>query len=263
MTNLSSSKLELRLSRSAAGCDKSARRAARSSAYFHGKRHWVRLVAVLLLVITAPVILLSMLLVRITSRGAAIYRQVRVGRKSQNFTIYKIRTMRDDAESLTGPVWSTRGDARITPLGRFLRRSHIDELPQLVNIIRGEMCLFGPRPERPEIVEDLKQAIPDYLDRVEVLPGVTGLAQIKLPADVDIAGVRLKQQADLAYIQNARLILDLKILTCTLLQLFGMTRDASLWLCRVDPTIPDVETLPAIMPGDAMVDDDEEVRRAA
>src|SRR5205807_7700134 len=111
--------------------------------------------AVCLLIVTAPVILLAMLLIKLTSRGPALYSQSRLGLHGQPFRIYKIRTMIHDCESLTGPRWSVPGDRRVTPVGWFLRRAHLDELPQLWNILRGDMSLVGPRPERPEFVPQL------------------------------------------------------------------------------------------------------------
>ena len=156
--------------------------------------------------LAAPLILLAMALVKLTSRGPAIYRQVRAGLGGRPFTIYKIRTMAHDCEARTGPVWATADDPRVTPLGRFLRRSHLDELPQLWNVLRGEMSLVGPRPERPEFVAQLQRAIPDYRRRLQVPPGVTGLAQVQLPPDTDLAGVRRKLVYDLYYIRRMELL---------------------------------------------------------
>ena len=118
--------------------------------------------ALVMLVLTAPVVLLCMLLVRLTSNGRALYTQQRLGRHGRLFKVYKIRTMYQDSEHESGAVWSLPGDRRVTPLGRFLRASHIDELPQLVNVLRREMSLIGPRPERPEIAAQLERALPDY-----------------------------------------------------------------------------------------------------
>src|SRR5207248_6588040 len=118
---------------------------------------WVEVVvAALLLVLSAPVVLVAAVLVKLTSRGPAFYTQVRVGRDGRPYTIYKLRTMVEDSEAGTGAVWSQAGDPRVTPIGRFLRATHLDELPQLVNVLMGDMGLSGPRPERPEIVERLK-----------------------------------------------------------------------------------------------------------
>jgi lipopolysaccharide/colanic/teichoic acid biosynthesis glycosyltransferase len=173
---------------------------------------------------------LALLAVQLTSRGPAIYRQTRVGRGGRNYTIFKIRSMRHDCERGIGPTWATENDPRATPVGRFLRRSHIDELPQLWNVLRGEMSLVGPRPERPEIVTQLEKAIPRYRDRERVLPGITGLAQVQLPPDTDLASVRRKLACDLHYIESASLWFDLRILVCTGMKLFGVPFETS---CRV------------------------------
>ncbi len=136
--------------------------------------------------------------------------------------IYKFRSMRDDCERETGPRWSTVGDDRVTGLGRFLRRSHLDELPQLWNVLRGEMGLVGPRPERPEIASRLEVALSGYGDRLSVKPGVTGLAQVQLPADSDLESVRSKLECDLYYIQRMNLLLDFKIVLATATKVVGI-----------------------------------------
>ena len=181
-----------------------------------------RAIALVLLLVGSPVILLTMLAVRLTSRGPAIFCQTRVGLNGRIFTMYKIRTMRADAEAATGPVWSQKNDPRVTRLGRLVRKLHLDEFPQLINVIKGEMGLIGPRPERPEFTQRLSVAIPRYLDRLVVPPGITGLAQINLPPDSDLGSVQRKLALDLRYVQEARLSLDLRILACTFLRLFGI-----------------------------------------
>ena len=138
-----------------------------------------------------------MLLVRLTSRGPGIYKQARVGKDGRKFMMYKIRTMRQDAEAASGPMWTQAHDPRVTFLGRVLRKLHLDELPQLFNVLKGEMSLVGPRPERPEFVRVLAEAIPGYRNRLAVRPGVTGLAQVNLPPDTDIASVRAQAGAGL------------------------------------------------------------------
>ena len=153
--------------------------------------------------------------VRLSSPGGAIFRQERVGREGAPFTIYKFRTMRDDAEAETGPVWASPADVRVTPLGRWLRRLRIDEVPQLWNVLRGEMSLVGPRPERPYFVERLAAQIPLYGRRHRVQPGITGLAQVKWRYDSDIDDVRQKLKFDLFYIENMSLQMDAKILLQT------------------------------------------------
>ena len=181
-----------------------------------------RTIGWVLLIIATPIILLITCVVRLTSSGKGIYKQVRVGKNGHEFLIYKIRSMYEDAEACGNPQWSTRGDSRITPVGRVLRFLHLDELPQLINVARGEMSLVGPRPERPEFVEQLAITVPHYLDRLQVLPGVTGLAQINLPADESLESVRKKVILDCEYIRTASLILDLRIFFCTFFRMTGL-----------------------------------------
>jgi len=178
--------------------------------------------ALLLLVLMAPIILLAALAVKLTSRGAVFYAQTRLGRGGKPYTIYKIRSMFHNCESLSGVRWATARDQRITPVGRFLRATHIDELPQLWNVLRTEMSLVGPRPERPEFVPRLAQAIPGYRERLLVRPGITGLAQIQLPADTGLESVRRKLAYDLYYIENMTLWLDLPILLNTACKVIGI-----------------------------------------
>lgn len=143
--------------------------------------------------------------------------------------MYKIRTMRQDAEALTGPVWSQTRDPRATPVGSVLRTLHLDELPQLWNVLKGEMSLIGPRPERPEFVRVLTEAIPAYPLRMLVRPGITGLAQLNLPPDTDLESVCRKLVLDCEYIERAGLWLDCRILACTLLRIFKLRAS---WLMR-------------------------------
>ena len=150
--------------------------------------------------------------VRLTSPGPAIYRQERVGRYGRPFTMLKFRTMVDGAERETGPVWAGRGDRRVTPLGRWLRRFRLDEAPQLWNVLVGHMSLVGPRPERPYFVDQLAEQIPLYSRRHRVHPGLTGLAQVKWRRDADIDDVRQKLKYDLFYIENMSLQMDATIL---------------------------------------------------
>src|SRR4051794_35428708 len=126
--------------------------------------------ALILLIATAPLVFLASVLVKLTSRGPVFYSQIRLGKDGRPFSIHKIRTMVQDSEAHSGPRWSTPGDPRITPVGRFLRVTHIDELPQLWNVVRGEMSLVGPRPERPEFIEVLERSLPCYHDRLRVRP---------------------------------------------------------------------------------------------
>jgi hypothetical protein len=155
--------------------------------------------------------------------------------------MYKIRSMVIDAESKTGPIWSSSNDPRITRLGKWLRKLHLDELPQLFNVLQGQMSLMGPRPERPEIADQLATYIPGYGRRLAVKPGITGLAQINLPPDVTLHCVRRKLVLDLQYIREAGLILDIRMLLCSVLRMFGISGEtATSWmrLGRV-PEVPD------------------------
>jgi len=189
--------------------------------------------ALALLVLGGPLILVLAALVKLTSRGPAFYTQKRLGRHGTSFTIYKLRTMVDRCESLTGPRWSLPGDPRVTGLGRFLRASHLDELPQLLNVLRGDMSLIGPRPERPEFLPELERACPRYRERLAVRPGVTGLAQVQLPADTSIASVRRKLAYDLYYIRHLSPWLDLALLVCTALYALGLPFGTAARLLRV------------------------------
>src|SRR5262249_29739465 len=128
-----------------------------------------------------------------------------------------------NCEALTGARWATKGDSRITPIGRLLRKTHIDELPQLWNVLRGDMSLVGPRPERPEIIASLENALAGYRGRLSVKPGVTGLAQIQLPPDTDLASVQAKLILDLCYVERYGLLLDIRLLIGTALYLFGVS----------------------------------------
>ncbi|MHB1556391.1 MAG: sugar transferase [Isosphaeraceae bacterium] len=179
-------------------------------------------VASVLLVLTFPIMIAAMMLVRLTSRGPVIYTQRRVGLDGEVFTIFKIRTMYQDSERHGGPTWSAPGDPRVTPVGRFLRLSHLDELPQLFNVLMGEMSLIGPRPERPEFLPRLEAAMPDYRRRLTVRPGVTGLAQVQHPADIDLDCVRRKLDYDLHYVATMGLWLDLRIVIATGLKCAGV-----------------------------------------
>ncbi|MEM8557646.1 MAG: sugar transferase [Bacteroidota bacterium] len=163
-----------------------------------------------------PLWLLVGLAVRLSSKGPAIYRQVRTGQHGEPFTIYKFRTMVDGAERGTGPVWATKNDVRITPLGAWLRKLRIDEVPQLWNVLKGEMSLVGPRPERPYFVRKLAAEIPLYRRRHRVPPGVTGLAQVKWGYDQSLDDVRQKLKYDLFYIENMSLGMDARILLQTI-----------------------------------------------
>ncbi|MBU4272896.1 MAG: sugar transferase [Planctomycetes bacterium] len=217
----------------------------RPPAYFRWKVILDRTLAALLLAPGLPMIALMVLLVRLTSRGPGIFRQVRVGQRGRKFTIHKIRTMRHDAEAASGPVWTQARDPRITLVGRVLRKFHLDELPQLLNVLKGEMSLIGPRPERPEFVHVLAEAIPGYLNRLAVPPGVTGLAQVNLPPDTDLDSVRRKLALDCEYIRRAGPWLDIRLFSGTLLRIFKVPER---WLLPVLGLRRKV-TIPAIPEG--------------
>ena len=191
--------------------------------YFRWKRILDCVAAVVLLVPGLPLMVSLILLIRLTSPGPAIFRQRRVGRNGQEFLMLKLRSMRIDAEAATGPIWTASArDPRITAVGRVLRLLHLDELPQLWNVLRGEMSIIGPRPERPEFVSVLADEVHGYHQRLAVMPGVTGLAQINLPADTDLDSVRRKLALDREYIGTAGFLLDLRIALCTVLRMMGV-----------------------------------------
>lgn len=188
-------------------------------------------VAAIGLVLAAPVMLVIAALIKLTSRGPVFYKQERVGldlrakaggnfRRKQDlggrpFTIYKFRTMRPAKPGEANQVWATQTDPRITKLGAFLRKTRLDELPQLINVLRGEMNMVGPRPEQPKIFGELRNEVASYAVRQQVRPGITGLAQITLHYDTCIDDVRKKVAADLEYIQKQSLLEDLRIMALT------------------------------------------------
>ena len=164
-----------------------------------------------------PVWCLIALVVKLDSKGPAMYTQERMGRLCEPFKIYKFRTMRVDAEA-AGPRWAASDDdPRMTRVGRFLRRTHLDELPQLLNVLKGDMSLVGPRPERPEFVQRLQQDIRGYDERLLIKPGMTGLAQVHYRYDQSLADVKQKVRFDLVYVKRLCLALDLRILAWTVL----------------------------------------------
>jgi sugar transferase (PEP-CTERM system associated) len=163
-------------------------------------------------IVLSPVMLLTALLVKVTSPGPVFFRQTRSGKNGTPFTLYKFRSMREDAEAETGAVWATKNDPRITPIGRWLRKLRLDELPQLLNVIRGEMSIVGPRPERPEFVQILQEKIPYYRQRLVVKPGLTGWAQINHKYGDTLDDAIMKLEYDLYYIKNLSLSLDLFII---------------------------------------------------
>jgi lipopolysaccharide/colanic/teichoic acid biosynthesis glycosyltransferase len=170
--------------------------------------------SLLLLLLALPVLLIVAGLIKLESPGPVLYRQERVGLRGRSFSLWKLRSMRIDAEA-SGACWAAQRDPRVTRIGAFIRAHRIDELPQLVNILRDEMSLIGPRPERPIFVDQLIREIPDFAARTRVLPGLTGWAQVNFPYGASVEDARIKLDHDLYYIRNRSLLLDLRILLRT------------------------------------------------
>jgi exopolysaccharide biosynthesis polyprenyl glycosylphosphotransferase len=180
------------------------------------KRIFDLVFATVLLVAGLPLMLLVALLVKFDSAGPIIYRQERVGLRGRVFTLYKFRSMQQNAEADGSPRWASIGDPRITRVGRFLRYTRIDELPQILNVLRGEMSIIGPRPERPFFVEKLAAAIPSYSLRHSVRPGITGWAQVNASYGASIEDARVKFSYDMYYLKHRGLVLDAMVLIRTL-----------------------------------------------
>ncbi|MGE0667620.1 MAG: TIGR03013 family XrtA/PEP-CTERM system glycosyltransferase [Sphingomonadales bacterium] len=179
------------------------------------------LASIVLVTLTAPVVLAAALLVRLTSPGPVLFRQERVGQHGRPFMLYKFRSMHIDAEA-GGPKWATQNDPRVTPIGRVMRKLRIDELPQIFNVLKGDMSFVGPRPERPVFVEELARQLPYYEERHTVRPGITGWAQVNYPYGASVEDARQKAQYDLYYIKNFSVFLDILILIKTIrVILFG------------------------------------------
>lgn len=173
------------------------------------------LLAAVGLLLSLPVLVLTSLLVKLTSKGPVLFRQQRVGLNGKVFTLYKFRSMYTDAEARSGAVWAQKNDPRVTPVGRWIRRFRIDEIPQLFNVLRGEMAIVGPRPERPEFVDELSQQIPYYRQRLAVKPGITGWAQINHKYSDTLEDTVVKLEYDLYYIKNLTPTLDLYVIMHT------------------------------------------------
>ena len=184
------------------------------------KRTFDLAVASLALVVLAPVLVVVALLVA-TTPGPVVFRQTRIGERGRLFTIYKFRTMRIDAESAGGPVWASAGDPRATRIGRILRRTHLDELPQLLNVLRGEMSIVGPRPERPEFIELLEAVVPAWGRRLLVKPGMTGWAQVRAGYAADCESTAVKLSYDLWYLRHRSLAIDLAVCAKTFIVVLG------------------------------------------
>ncbi len=174
-------------------------------------------ISFIILALTLPLTILVAVIIKFDSRGPVLFRQERIGMNSKKFKIYKFRSMFRDAEKHTGPVWSTKDDPRVTRFGKIMRKLRIDEIPQFINVLKGEMSIVGPRPERPYFVEMLAQQLPYYKRRLKVRPGITGWAQVKHKYDESIEDVKVKLRYDLFYIENMSLRMDIKILARTIL----------------------------------------------
>jgi sugar transferase (PEP-CTERM system associated) len=193
-----------------------------NSTIIFGRRVMSLLISAVLLLLVLPLLPLIALLIKVTSPGPVLYKQKRVGRNGQVFFCYKFRTMRADAEADTGPTWAGDDDPRITKIGRLLRSTRLDEIPQLWNVFKGDMGFVGPRPERPEFVEWLSREIPYYNLRHLVRPGITGWAQISYQYGASLEEAREKLQYDLYYIKNISMAFDLFIIFQTIkIVLFG------------------------------------------
>jgi lipopolysaccharide/colanic/teichoic acid biosynthesis glycosyltransferase len=229
------------------------------------KRIFDFVISLIAFVIFLPVIAICAIAVRVSSRGPAFFCQQRLGYRGRVFTLIKLRTMVADAERETGPVWSGSDDPRVTRLGRFLRDTHFDELPQLLNVLKGDMSLVGPRPERPEIAVGIEQRIPLFSDRLSELPGVTGLAQVRLPPDCDEPGLQRKLAHDLYYIKYGSLGMDFSILLATGMQFVSsIVRGVSSFWSLPSRQRVELEFLPLINPEaahDTFLHDGNEVNR--
>ena len=172
--------------------------------------------SIALLTITAPLLAIIAVVIKLETPGPAIFSQERVGFLGRRFTVYKFRSMREDAERRTGPIWAKEADDRITRVGAFIRKCRFDELPQIWNVLRGEMSFIGPRPERPYFVDILKEKIRYYELRHYVKPGITGWAQVMYPYGASVEDAYHKLEYDLYYAKNISLSLDLLILLKTI-----------------------------------------------
>jgi exopolysaccharide biosynthesis polyprenyl glycosylphosphotransferase len=181
----------------------------------YSKRVLDLIIAIPSFILISPFWGIISILIKFDSPGPILYKQNRIGENHRKFTIRKFRSMKYDAEMKTGPIWASDADPRVTRVGSWLRRFRLDEIPQLLNVIKGEMSIIGPRPERPFFIEQLMQEFPFYYRRHKIRPGITGWAQIKQPYDRDINDVRKKLKYDFYYIENLSFSLDMKILAST------------------------------------------------
>ncbi len=175
------------------------------------KRVFDLFMSALLLVCAGPLLAVLAVLIKLDSEGPVFYVQERTGRGGKPYRVYKLRTMHEEAEKLSGPVWASQRDPRVTRMGAFLRKTRLDEIPQVFAVFRGDMSFVGPRPERPFFVEQLKQQIPFFGLREAVKPGITGWAQIRYPYGSSIEDAKNKLEYDLYYVEHRSLFLDLAI----------------------------------------------------
>jgi len=181
------------------------------------KRFFDIIVSSIGLIAAAPAIFFTAIIIKIVSPGPVFFKQERVGLNGKIFSMFKLRTMKLDAEKETGPVWAKEDDPRLIRFGKLIRKLHLDELPQLYNVLNGDMSIVGPRPERPVFVEELSTKIADYPKRLKVKPGITGLAQVAHKYDETIEDVKKKVKFDLLYIRKMCLMVDMRILLRTLI----------------------------------------------
>ena len=188
--------------------------------YFEAAKEVVDvLLGFLALMLTLPIWAVCAAVIKVSSRGPVFLVQKRVGKNGKVFNMYKFRTMHTNAEAACGAVWASQEDSRIVPACRWMRRSHVDELPQILNVIKADMSLVGPRPERPEILAELEKVYPDVHKRLAVRPGITGLAQVRNGYDTSVDQFRQKLQADLEYIEKRKWLMELAIIARTLARL--------------------------------------------
>ena len=179
--------------------------------YLKLKRAFDIIISAVFLILLSPLFLIIGLITKIDSDGAVFFKQERLGQNGKLFEMWKFRTMRQNAELETGPVWTQEDDPRITKIGQFLRKSHLDELPQLINVFRGDMSLIGPRPERPEFTEIITRKVPNFTKRLDVKPGITGLAQVRYRYGASIKDSERKLKFDSIYIDKMSWFFDFKI----------------------------------------------------
>lgn len=181
------------------------------------------LIGFVLFILVLPLLALCAVVIKLSSRGPVFYTQIRVGQNGTYFRMFKLRTMFVDAETSRGAIWASKDDPRIVKTCRWMRFSHVDELPQLLNVMKGDMSLVGPRPERPEILHELQKYYPNVTERLLVRPGITGLAQIRNGYDIDVNAFRNKLESDLEYITRQNWGTELRIMVATFSKVYDKT----------------------------------------